>query len=176
VPPALAAEALEDLRHWLAITTQRDDAELTALLRAALDACEGFTRVLPLETSCEEVLAPSYEWMRLATAPVVAITGVETLASDGSRTVLPVDAYLLDITADGCGRVRLLKPVAESRLVVGFVAGLAPDWPSLPDGLRHGVLRLAAHSYRERDNGEAKPSPPAAVAALWQPWRRMRLA
>jgi hypothetical protein len=46
----------------------------------------------------------------------------------------------------------------------------------LPEGIRQGALRLAAHQYRERDVDAPQPVPPAAVAALWRPWRRMRLA
>lgn len=176
VPPVLAAEALDELKDWLAITTTRDDASLARLLRAALETCEAFTGTMPLIATCEEVHVASYEWSRLAAAPVNAITQVEELASDGARTALPVDAYMIDVTADGCGRMRLVRSTGVTRVVVQFDAGLAVDWASLPEGLRHGVIRLAAHNYRERDGGAAKAHPPAAVAALWQPWRRMRLA
>jgi hypothetical protein len=46
-------------------------------------------------------------------------------------------------------------------------------WGAHP--LRQGVVRLAAHLYAERDGPELG-GPPAAVTALWRPWRRMRLA
>ena len=176
VPPALADAALAELKDWLAITTTREDAMLSALLRAALDMCESFTGTMPLQAECEEVLRTSHDWQRIATTPVVAITGVEQLAADGTRTAMPVDAYLIDITAEGCGRVRLTRRIAATRVVVRFDAGRVPDWESLPEGLRHGIVRLAAHQYREQDGDPALSSPPASVAALWQPWRRMRLA
>lgn len=48
------------------------------------------------------------------------------------------------------------------------------EWAVLDPALRHGIVRLAAHQYRERDNGEANALP-AAVAALWQPFRTLRL-
>lgn len=175
-PPVLAAEALAELKDWLAITTPGDDAGLSALLRAALETCEAFTGTMPIAAGCEEVHIATYEWSRLATAPVTAITDVEQLDIDGTRTALPVEAYMIDITADGCGRMRLLQSTGANRVVVRFDAGLSPDWAGLPEGLRHGILRLAAHNYRQRDDAEAKVWPPAAVAALWQPWRRMRLA
>lgn len=175
-PPVLAAEALDELKGWLAITTMRDDSSLTALLRAALETCEAFTGTMPLSATCEEVHIASYEWSRLATAPVNAITQVEQLDAGGGRSAMPVDAYMIDITADGCGRLRLVRSTGASRVVVRFDAGLAVDWASLPDGLRQGVIRLAAHNYRDRDGGSAKAHPPAAVTALWQPWRRLRLA
>lgn len=176
VPAALADAALAELKHWLAITTTRDDETLNALLRAALDTCEAFTGTIPLETGCEEVLHATRDWQPISTAPVVAITGVEQLSPGGTRTALAGDGFMIDITADGCGRVRLTRAIAQARVVVRFDAGLAPDWASLPDGLRHGVIRLAAYQYRERDQGDAGQTPPAAVGALWQPWRRMRLA
>jgi hypothetical protein len=37
------------------------------------------------------------------------------------------------------------------------------------------VVRLAADAYRRRDGDGAGSQPPTAVAALWRPWRRMRL-
>ncbi|MFB0612965.1 head-tail connector protein [Aurantiacibacter poecillastricola] len=176
MPAILADAALAELKDWLAITTTSDDETLRALLRAALDTCEAFTGVMPLVAGCSEVLRATRDWQRIAATPVMAITGVDELATDGSRTALPVDGYLIDITAGGCGRVRLMRAPATSRIVVQFEAGMAPDWYSLPDGMRHGVLRLAAHQYRERDQGGTGQVPPSSVAALWQPWRRMRLA
>ncbi len=174
-PAALPATALAELKDWLAITTTRDDEALSGLLRASIDTCGAFTGSMPLETGCEETLRADYGWQRIAASPVVSITGVERLASDGTRRALPVDGYLIDITASGCGRVRLTRTIADSRIVVKFTAGLSADWAGLPDGLRHGVIRLAAHQYRERDQAHGEHAPPASVAALWQPWRRMRL-
>ena len=174
-PALLPGAALDELKAWLAITTTRDDVALTALLRAALDTCEGFTRAVPLEALCEEMLPSTAGWHRLSTQPVRAITALEAIAPDTTRTAVDPLAYQLDIAADGCGQVELKARLDQGRVAVRFTAGLAADWASLPEGLRHGVVRLAAHQYRERDEGGAT-TPPAAVAALWQPWRRMRLA
>ena len=84
LPPA----ALAELKQWLGITTPHDDAPLAALLRAALGLCEGFTGLLPLQAPCEEVLPARSGWQRLSARPVQAITGVEALAPDSSRTPL----------------------------------------------------------------------------------------
>ncbi|KLE34466.1 head-tail connector protein [Aurantiacibacter luteus] len=174
-PALLPGAALDELKAWLAITTTRDDVVLTALLRAALDTCEVFTRTMPIEALCQEVLPSAAGWHRLATRPVRAITALEAIAPGDTRTAVDPLAYQLDIAADGSGRVELKASFDQGRVAVRFTAGLAADWQSLPEGLRHGVVRLAAHHYRERDAGGAG-APPAAVAALWQPWRRMRLA
>jgi uncharacterized phiE125 gp8 family phage protein len=175
-PPVLAPAALDELKQWLAITTTGDDAALTALLRAALETCEAFTGLMPLETACEEMLPAGPCWRALQTRPVQAITGVEGIPAGGARFALTPEAYAIDLDADGGAHVRLIDRGAAERVAVRFTAGLAPGWANLADGLRHGVVRLAADGYRRRDGEAAGAQPPAAVAALWRPWRRMRVA
>jgi uncharacterized phiE125 gp8 family phage protein len=175
-PPALPPAALAELKDWLGISTAMDDAPLAALLRAALELCENFTGRMPLQATCEEVLCITGDWQRLSTRPVQAITQAWGLPVEGPRFALASDAYEIDLDAEGGGLVRVLRQGTAGRVAVRFVAGLAPDWASLPETLRHGAIRLAAHQHRAREGGEAAPLPPAAVAALWRPWRRMRLA
>lgn len=182
-PAVLAGTALDELKQWLAISAPREDALLTALLRTSLEMCEGFTGIMPLECLCEEVLAASGEWQCLASRPVQAITAVDALPVDGSRAALPSEAYAIDLDAEGAGMIRLTGRIVGgmagsargSKVAVRFIAGLAPDWDSLPESLRHGIIRLAAHNYRERDRDPGM-TPPAAVAAVWRPWRRIRMA
>lgn len=176
-PAVLAPAALADLKSWLGITTTPDDAQLGALLRAGLDLCEQFTGLMPLQQVCEELLPAMTDWQVLSVRPVQAITAIEGVPAEGPRFVLPVASYAIDLAADGSGSVRVGNPGSAGRVAVRFTAGLAADWSTLPDGLRHGVLRIAAHQYRERDDDAVSGTvPPAAVAALWRPWRRMRLA
>jgi uncharacterized phiE125 gp8 family phage protein len=175
-PPALAPAALDELKQWLAITTTGEDAALGALLLAALETCEAFTGLMPLEATCEEVLPAGTCWRALQTRPVQAVTGIEGIPPEGARFALAAEDYAIDLDADGGAHVRVIRRGAAGRIAVRFVAGLAPDWASLPDGLRQGAIRLAADAYRRRDGESQGRQPPAAVAALWRPWRRMRVA
>lgn len=175
-PPALPETALGEVKQWLGITTAHDDAPLAALLRMGLDLCEAFTGALPIACECEEVLPLGRGWRMLATRPVQAITAAFGIAGDGARTPLAADGYAVELDADGAGRVLVTAPGAASRIAVRFTAGLAEDWDSLPEALRHGIVRLAAHQHREREASGGAPLPPAAVAALWRPWRRLRVA
>lgn len=174
-PPTLSPAALAELKAWLGISTSRDDAELTRLLGTALELCEGFTGTLPLQAGCEEPLAPSNEWQDLQARPVQAITSVESVGLTGARVLLAAADYEIDLLRDGTGRVRLLRGDLAGRIAVRFTAGLATDWTGLPEALRHGLIRLAAFQHRARES-EAATGMPAAVSALWRPWRRMRLA
>lgn len=175
IAPVLAQDALDELKDWLAVSTSIDDATLTALLRTALDLCEDFTGLVPVDATCEEVLRATGEWTRLATRPVQAITQAQTIGADGTRGPLAPEAYALDLDSDGGARFRLTRPVDAPRIAVRFTAGLVPDWAMLPDSLRHGALRLAAHAWRSRDEDALRASPPASIAALWRPWRRVAL-
>ena len=51
--------------------------------------------------------------------------------------------------------------------------GAAERWDAVPAPVAQGVAMLAAHLF---DHRESDALPPAAVAALWRPYRRMRLS
>lgn len=175
-PPDLSGAPLQELKSWLAISTPQHDAALLPLLHAACEMCEAFTGQLPVQTELEETLAPLARWQRLASAPVTAITTLDSIAADGSREAAAADGYEIDIDGGASGYVRVLRSIDATRIAVRFTAGIASDWGLLPDGIRHGILRLAASLYRRRDESESGAMPPAAVAALWRPWRQLRIA
>jgi uncharacterized phiE125 gp8 family phage protein len=174
-PTVLPSSALAELKQWLGITTTRDDLVLTGLLTAAVEMCEAYTGLMPIATDCEEILAVCSGWQSLSTRPVQAIVAADAIAEDGVRIALPTSDYEIELDADGTGRIRVLRSAAARRIVVRFTAGLAESWTTLAEPLRHGVLRLAAHQHRERETAGAGALPPASVAALWRPWRRLRL-
>ena len=174
-PPDLSGAPLGELKQWLAISTNHEDAALQRLIAAALDLCEAFTGQMPLASECEDVLPVLARWQTLSVRPVNAITQVETVPVEGLRAPLDIADYEIDIDASGNGCVRVVRSPGASRIAVRYSAGLANDWGQLPDAMRHGIVRLAAASYRSRDS-DAAANVPVAVAALWQPWRQMRLA
>lgn len=176
---AIAAEApaapvpLAELKAFLRIATSEEDALLAATVRAAADMCEAFTGRALLTRAVEEVIPASRAWTRLGLAPVTAIEAAALLGADGAAAPLVAGDYAIDIDAAGEGWVRLLLGVEPKRVRVSYRAGIAADANGLPEALRHGIVRLAAHLYVGRDRPEG---PPAAVTALWRPWRRLRLS
>jgi len=60
-------------------------------------------------------------------------------------------------------------------VAVRFTAGMAESWDMLPDAIQQGLVRWAAYQHRARDGDKGIAGPPASVAALWRPWRRMRI-
>lgn len=175
VPAMVAGAALDELKNWLAITIASDDALLSGLLHGALEMCEAFTGQMPLEALCEEVFPASGLWQSLKTRPVQAVSGIEGILPDATRFALASQDYAVELDADGGARIRLLRQTGSGRIAVRFTAGMTASWEALPEGLRQGVLRLAAHHYSMRSGEGKDAAPPAAVAALWRPWRRLRL-
>jgi uncharacterized phiE125 gp8 family phage protein len=163
---------LGELKAFLRIATSEEDALLAALVRAAADTCEAFTGRALLTRAVEEMLPASRAWTRLGLAPVATIEAVALVGADGAATPLIAEDYAIDIDAAGEGWVRLLIGLEPKRVRVSYRAGLAADANGLPEALRHGIVRLAAHLYVSRDRPDG---PPAAVTALWRPWRRLRL-
>jgi len=110
---------------------------------------------------------------------VRSIDLVEAIGEDGVATPLPAGAFAIDVDASGDGWVRLTNSGGAARVRVSASAGMAADTNELPEPLRHGILRLVGHLFASRDGGGIGGpggEPPAAVTALWRPYRRMRLS
>jgi len=168
------ASAVDEAKAYLRIEGAEEDASIAGLVRAATGMCEAFIGQLAIARTVRETIPVQSEWRRLSRTPVRAISGVEGLPAEGSAFALPVGAYAVDIDTNGDGWVRVIQPGAAGRAIVTSEAGMAVDWPSVPEPVRQGILRLVAHLFSHRD-GAGDQGPPAAVAALWRPWRRMRL-
>ena len=171
--PVPGEPALAELKHWLGISRPNDDETLVQLIHASLSLCEAFTGKAPLHQSVEETIPLTSTWHELVSRPVREITGAALIAADGAREEISIPAEALEwrLAASGC--VRLLHPLEGQGLVLQLVVGIAPDWSGLPAPLRQGIIRLAAHNFRDRE-GSAGVVPPASVTALWRPWREVR--
>lgn len=147
------ALALAAVRAELRAATVDDDALAIAFVEAALGLAEQFTGRVLIVREVVVDMASSPGWRALPVIPVRAIAG---------------DGIAVDIDADGVGWV---KGVGVMR--VTFTAGLASGWAALPAPLRQGVAMLAAHLFTDRAGSAPVP---AAVSALWRPFRTVRLA
>lgn len=165
--PGPLAVSLGEAKAFLRIDRDDEDALIAGFIRTAMALCEAFTGQWLIIRVAEERIDAAPGWQRLRAVPVTAIAGVA-----GAAGAVPPAHYDSDIDAAGNGWVRLRS--APQAPVVTLHAGLGRDWNAVPEPLRQGIIRLVAHLYTHRDAADAGP-PPAAVAALWRPWRRMRL-
>lgn len=173
-PIVLPDAAVAEAKNYLRIVGSDEDALVARLMRGAAELCEQFTGQVLIARSFTETLPASAAWTRLGATPVRAISSLEKVPVTGAASALAAASYAVDIDASGDGWVRVTEPLSGARVRAHFEAGMALDWSGVPDALRQGVVRLAAHFYSERGEG-GDAGPPAAVTALWRPWRRMRL-
>ena len=172
LPPEAAGAA----KAYLRVERSDEDGLIAGLVLAAGELCEAFIGRPLLERDFIETIPAGKAWRRLGNGPVRSITQIESVPAEGPAQALPAAGYGIDIDSRGGGWVRLTATGDVSRIRVGYRAGLAPGWADLPAALRQGILRLAAHFYTSRASEGAKASePPAAVTALWRPFRRLRL-
>jgi uncharacterized phiE125 gp8 family phage protein len=174
-PPVPGSAALAELKHWLGISRPDEDAALTRMLETSLAICEAFTGQTPLRQTVEEIVPLDASWRELVSRPVEALMGADLIAEDGSREALMDLQYMVEFRAGGNACARLLQPLEGRGVALRLTVGIAADWSALPAPLAQGIIRLAAHHYRDRDNKSATV-PPASVTALWRPWRQVRLA
>jgi uncharacterized phiE125 gp8 family phage protein len=177
-PEALAAAVVE-AKAYLRVVGSDEDALIERLAGSAAALCEAFTGRWLMTRAGTETVSAKPCWQRLRAAPVSAILGVDRMAADGAATALPAEAYEIDIDAAGAGWVLIRSPGASGvpgtgarRARVRFEAGMAAEWTDLPEPLRQGIVRITAHLYIHR-SAEGGAGPPAAVTALWRPWRRL---
>jgi uncharacterized phiE125 gp8 family phage protein len=168
------AVTLSEAQAYVRIETGEEEAVLASLIRTASAVCEEFlNRVIVARNFVLDVPA-SAQWQRLGLTPVRSITAVEAVDAAGTPTALAAGAYAVDVDSSGDGWVRTLDGTAASRLRVSGTAGMAESENEVPEPIRQGILRLVAHLFTSRDGPGGEP--PAAVTALWRPYRRLRLA
>lgn len=157
--------AIAAVKARLRIVSVDEDDLVAAFAEAALGIAEQLTGQALIARTMTQRIVGIGGWQRLAARPVRAIDAV----ADGAGVALPVGSYAVDIDGNGLGWARIDGgQVARA----SFTAGLAEDWDALPAAIRDGAAMLAAHLFDDRSG--AAPVP-AAVGALWRPFRVMRL-
>ena len=173
IPPALVADAAAAAAAWLRAADGQEAATIAALAESAIVLAEAWCGRVFVARAMAAVVMAGGAWQPLPAQPVSAILSVAALAGDGAATALAVGDYAVDIDAAGTGWVRATGAAGSRRLLVGYRAGEAAAWGDLPAPVAQGVTMMVAHLF---DHREGDAAPPAAVAALWRPWRRTRLA
>lgn len=171
---ALPIVTLCEAQAYLRVETGEEEAVLAGLIRTASGLCEAFLNRIIIARPFEVELLASGAWERLPLTPVRSISEVDAVDSTGAANALPSDAYAVDVDSSGDGWVQALNVGGATRLRASGTAGLAADPNEVPEPIRQGVLRLVAHLFSARDGEGGEP--PAAVTALWRPYRRLRLA
>ena len=172
--PAQPIVTMAETQAFLRIDTGEEEGLLAGLIRSASGLCEAFVNQVVIARDFEVDVPVSGCWERLPVTPVRSISEVDGIDANGVATPMPASAYSVDIDSFGDGWVRVIQADSATRIRVSGTAGMADGGNGVPEPIRQGVLRLVAHLFTVRDGDGGEP--PAAVTALWRPYRRIRLA
>ena len=165
------AVTMSEAQAYVRIETGEEEAILAGLIRTASTLCEAFLNQVVIQRSFTEEVEASGGWERLTAIPTRSISDVQSVDENGDASPLLTGDYSVDIDSSGDGWVRVSAPCRRVR--VSGTVGMALSENEVPEPIRQGILRLVAHLFTARDGSGGDP--PAAVTALWRPYRRMRL-
>jgi uncharacterized phiE125 gp8 family phage protein len=165
---------MSEAQAYVRIETGEEEALLAGLIRTASALCEAFINQVVVARDFSIDLPASGAWERLPIAPVRTITSVASVDVVGGTALVSPGSYTVDIDCAGDGWVRLAQATGLARVQAAGRAGIADSENGVPEPIRQGVLRLIAHLFTARDGEGGEP--PAAVTALWRPYRKMRLS
>lgn len=171
--PGDAPVSLNEVRSWLRLGSTVDDAVVAQLVRAATSICEAYIGRWLIVRAAEEWLPRGAGAATLGARPVVAVDAAVLLGANGEETVLDAGGYRAAIGRDGSGRITVHDWGDATMVRVAYRAGMAEGVNAVPEAIRQGIVRMAQYLHDARGGDGA--APPAAVAALWQPWRRVTL-
>lgn len=172
--PGEAPVSLNEARSWLRLGPSIDDAVVAQLLRAATSICEAYIGQWLIVRTATDILPLRGGAARLATRPVVAVETVTLLSASDEETVLEAGDYRLTREQGGGARLVVALPGDADRVRIAYRAGMAAGVNAIPEAIRQGIVRMTQHLYDARDG--AGETPPAVIAALWQPWRLLSLS
>jgi uncharacterized phiE125 gp8 family phage protein len=171
--PGEAPVSLNEARSWLRLGATIDDAVVAQLLRAATSICEAYIGQWLIVRTATEILPLRDGAARMAARPVGAVETVTLLSPDGGEAMLGASDYRLVHEAGGAARLTIAVPGGADRVRISYRAGMAEGVNDIPEAIRQGIVRMTQHLHDARDG--AGETPPAVIAALWQPWRRLGL-
>lgn len=172
--PGETPVSLNEARSWLRLGSTVDDAVVAGLVRAATNICEAFIGQWLIVRAGEEILPlATGNAARPGVRPVVGVDAVALLLPGGGEAALDASDYRTAIGRDGTARVTIGDPRGAARARVAYRAGIADGANDIPEAIRQGIVRMTQHLHDARDDAGA--APPAVIAALWRPWRRLTL-
>lgn len=179
IPPAVEPVTLEEAKLHLRVDGNEDDSLITALITAARQKAEEYTRRAFITQTWELAVDTACGVLYLPRPPVQA---VETVTVDGG--IVATENYAL-IGPEALHVKVPLYAVNPGGVVIRYRAGYGDAPADVPQVIRQAILMLVAHLYEAREGqapqveyevqARAGADMPPTVAALLRPYRVMLL-
>lgn len=166
---------LDEAKLHLGIDGTDSDALITALIQAAREYAETFTRRKFMTTTLTQKLDEFADEMRLRRPPLVSAT-IAYIDADGDSQTLSSATYTVDTSVEP-GRILLAYGQSwpsvrdqANAITVTYVAGYG-DAGDVPEGIKAAIKLLVGHWFANREavaDGRLTAVPLAVESLLWQ--------
>jgi uncharacterized phiE125 gp8 family phage protein len=185
--PAAEPVSLDEVKLYLRVDTDAEDATIGLLIGAARELFERETGRALLEQEWEWTLGawpgPGFDARRaldLPLGPVSAIVEITVKDGAGGETDIPLADYIADLAR---GRLTEAKAglwprpgAAAAGIRIGFTAGFGASGEDVPADIRGVLLALIGQAYENRAVNEGASAAIAPqIAQLLAPYRKVRL-
>lgn len=178
-PPAIEPITLEEAKQHMRVDGNDDDSLISALITAARQRAEEYTKRAFITQSWELALDSVSGKVYLPRPPIQAINGVTLdgeIVSAENYSLIGQDVFYSRIP------FRAINPAS---LVIRYTSGYGSNATDVPQAIRQAILMLVAHMYEAREGeapqveyevqARAGADIPPMVASLLRPYRVMML-
>lgn len=178
-PAAEEPITLTEAKDFLRVSNDDDDNLINALITAARQMCEEYTRRILVTTTIDEYFDkfPTNSWdnlsnlIYLSRGPVSAISSVKYVDEIGSEVTLTSEQYVTDLISEPA-RVQstagwFAAAGVVNQVIVRYVVGT--EVSAIPKPLIQGMMLVISDLYDQRGDGVKRL--PTASEYLWNPYR-----
>lgn len=170
---------LQEAKDFLRVDISDDDTLIEALITAAREMCEQYTRRILVTTTVDEYfdMFPNYrnavdkDIIYLSRGPVASVTSVKYVNEIGSEQTVDSSYYVTDTISEPARIASTAGWFATNgiinQVIVRYVVGT--DVSAIPKPLIQGMLLIIADLYDNRHDGVKRL--PTASEYLFNPFR-----
>ncbi|MDD3182362.1 MAG: head-tail connector protein [Alphaproteobacteria bacterium] len=185
-PPVVEPVTLDEMKAHARINDDADDELLSALLIAARQWCETYTRRAFIAQTWAQYLSsrPSQDRIRLIRPPLISVTAVRTYDDQDQETLWENNNYFIDAASEPAllvlrnGKTWANFERAANGMLIEYIAGYGVVASDVPAPLRLAIKQLALHWYEHRGEAlleGATAKVPLVIEGLLQPYRLLGL-
>lgn len=179
--PAIEPVTLTEAKAHLVVEHNLDDTLITTLITTAREYVETYTRrsLITRELTAKYDFFPP--WFEILNSPLLSITSINYLDTDGNNTLLASSNYDEDTNSTPARVTQAhgatwpsTRTGVPNVVTIVYQAGYGPAASDVPNPIKHAILMYISHLYENRETasvGVVVTNIPRTIDALILPYR-----